>query len=92
MPDITLHLPSQLASLADGRRTLTVRASTANEAFDALEEIAPMVRSQIFDSQGRVRHFIGLFVNDVQLHEASDLDCAIGDGGTLVVVQSVAGG
>ena len=89
---LTLQLPTQIAALADGRRLIQLEATSAQQAFQALDAIAPMVRSQIFDKAGSVRQFIGLFINDEQVHDASELEQVLQPGSSILVVQSVAGG
>ena len=89
---LKISLPSQLAGFACGARQHTVDARTVLEAFDKLDAIAPMLRSQIFHPDMRLRQFVGLFVNDEQVLELDEMSRELVPGSELLVVQSVAGG
>ena len=89
---ITFKLPSQLSALAGGQRSLSVEADTLAEAFLRLDEIAPMLRSQVFDGTGAVRAFTGVFVAGEQLAALGDGSRPLPDGSTITIVMAVAGG
>lgn len=86
----TIHLPPQLSGFASGQRQLSVQAADLSAAFDELDKVAPMVRSQILEADGQVRPFVGLFVDEEQVLalEAQPLAGA----SQVQVVMSVAGG
>ena len=87
-----LNLPSQLAALADGQRTFSVQADTLGEAFDRLDDAAPMIRSQLFDAAGNVRQFIGLFVDNNHVLTLGDGSKPLRPDSSVVIVMAVAGG
>lgn len=89
---VTLVLPSQLAALAGGARVLELPARTLGELLARLDESAPMVRSQILEPEGAFRQFIGVFVDDQQVHDLGDGSQPLRDGSQVVVVSAVAGG
>lgn len=89
---IHIQLPSQLSGLAGGQRRLGVQASTLGEVFSRVDEIAPMIRSQIFDSSGGIRQFVGVFLDERQLIEFGDGSQPVRDGSQILIVMSVAGG
>jgi molybdopterin converting factor small subunit len=89
---ITINLPAALSALAEGKRSVHVSASTLLEAFDRLDDAAPMIRSQIFDATGSTRQFVALFINDKQIMNLRDSDFTIAPGSQISIVMSVAGG
>lgn len=89
---INVHLPSQLAGLADGHKKLTVQATTLGEVFRRIDELAPMIRSQIFDSTGAIRPFVGLFLDDRQINEPGDSLLPVYEGSQVLILMAVAGG
>jgi adenylyltransferase/sulfurtransferase len=89
---VTIILPAQLAALAGGTRTLQLAAGTLGDLLAALDARAPMLRSQLFEPEGAVRQFIGLFVDEQQIHEVGDGSLRLRAGCQLVVVSAVAGG
>ena len=89
---VTFNLPSQLAGMADGKRTLAVEAATLGEAFERLDECAPMLRSQVFDRAGGLRQFVGLFVDNRQLLALGAGEQPLAEGSRVDIVMAVAGG
>lgn len=89
---IVFKLPTQLRALADGRKTVEVEAATIGEAFCRLDEVAPMIRSQVVDGAGVVRSFVGVFVNGEQLTALGDGTQALQPGSQVTLVMAVAGG
>lgn len=87
----TLKLPSQMAALVDGQRTLTVPAETLEEAFQQLDAVAPMARSQVLEADGRVRRFVGVFVDNRQVRNIRE-GGALAPNSTITFVMAVAGG
>jgi hypothetical protein len=89
---ISVRLPSQLAGFAGGRRDVLLEAKTLSEVFERLDEMAPMIRSQIFDGAGEIRQFVGIFVDGRQVVESGDRWKSVACNGDLTIAMSVAGG
>lgn len=89
---IVIKLPTQLRAFADGQKSLEVTALSLGEAFSELDEVAPMIRSQVFDAEGRVRAFVGVFVNSEQLTALGDGSMPLRGGSQVSIVMAVAGG
>ena len=87
----TVHLPSQLAGFAANQRRLAVQAASLPDVFSELDKLAPMLRSQMFHPNGKLRQFIGLFVDNAQVTEVS-ADVQLQPSSQVMVVMSVAGG
>jgi hypothetical protein len=51
-----------------------------------------MLRSQILKPSGEVRQFVGIFIDDEQIHDVAQVDVLIRQGSTVRIVLSVAGG
>lgn len=86
----TINLPSQMASFAGGQRKVVVDASDLAEAFNELDKVAPMVRSQIAEPSGQVRPFVGLFIDDEQVLDLRSHPLT--PTSQVQVVMSIAGG
>ena len=86
-------LPRQLAGLTGGRNGFGISAGSFRELFDELDKIAPMIRSQLFHRTGELRHFVAIFMNDVQVSlDDHGLELPIPDGSEVFIMFSVAGG
>lgn len=89
---VNVQLPSQLSGLAAGRRNLELEASTLGEVFRKLDDIAPMIRSQIFDITGSIRQFVGVFLDEQQVCDFGDGSQPVREDCQVLIVMSVAGG
>ncbi|MGC7404212.1 hypothetical protein ACPWR0_21875 [Pandoraea pneumonica] len=87
-----IKIPPQLGSLVEGRKHIDISASNIRDVFLTIDELFPMVRSQIFDANGKVRDFVGLFVEGVQIREISDENQTVSEDGEILIVIAVAGG
>lgn len=91
MAAVTVRLPRLLADVAGTGRTLTVAATTAAEALDALCAEIPALRVHVFDDRGAVRRHVNIFVRG-ELVPESGLGLAVADDDEVAVVQAVSGG
>lgn len=89
---IIFNLPIQLRALADGRKSIDVEALNLQEALNRLDDAAPMIRSQVLDESGRVRPFVGIFVNSVQIEALCEHTHPLSPGSKISIVMAVAGG
>jgi hypothetical protein len=89
---VTIILPPQLALLANNKTRLEVEAASIKDIFDELDVHAPMVRSQLLDTNNTIRQFVGLFINDQQLVEYGDGSEKISADSEFLVVMAAAGG
>lgn len=86
-------LPRQLESLTGGKNGFSICASSFGELFEELDKVAPMIRSQLFNRTGELRHFVAIFMNDEQVSfEEHGLGLPIPDRSKVVIMFSVAGG
>ncbi|MET3109154.1 hypothetical protein AAKU67_000932 [Oxalobacteraceae bacterium GrIS 2.11] len=89
---ITVQLPAQLANFCLNTRTHIMEATTLSEVFKKFDEIAPMLRSQLFYPNGQLRQFVGLFLNDKQITLTEEEHNRLAQESQLLIVLSVAGG
>jgi sulfur-carrier protein len=89
---VNVQLPSQFSALIAGQKNLSIHASTLVEVFQKLDEIAPMIRSQIFDTTGSIRQFVGMFIDERQVNNLREEVHTLRNGCQILIVISVAGG
>jgi molybdopterin converting factor small subunit len=89
---VIVELPSVLAPLVAGQRTVSVEAQDLREALDALFARHPILRGQLFDEQGRWRPHVLCFLNQTN-HRWLALDrVPLASGDRIVILQAVSGG
>jgi molybdopterin converting factor small subunit len=91
---ITFQIPSYLAALADGHRSLKIDSSppTVHEALAALWRLHPALRDRILDEQGEVRQHINVFVGEESIRFADGLATKVPAGAEILIVPAVSGG
>ena len=92
--EVTLRLPAVLADLVGGQRSLVVAPApgTVAELLDRLETDQPAVVRRIRDETGALRRFVNVYVDDDDIRHLDGLATPLGDGSTVHVLPSVAGG
>ena len=94
-PDVvTLRLPSVLADLVGGRRSLEVAPAprTVADLLDRVEVDEPVVVRRIRDETGTLRRFVNVYVDGEDVRHLDGLDTPLADGATVHVLPSIAGG
>jgi molybdopterin converting factor small subunit len=90
MMQIAVTLPSMLANLVGGRRTITVDGGdTVGDALAALTKLHPELAIHIFEHAASLRPHVSVFRNDGVVH---DLGEPLMDGDAVTILQAVSGG
>ena len=89
MAEITVTIPTMLATLVGGDRRFPVVGDDLGGVMDALFDRHPQLRVHLLDEQGEMRPHVMLFHNDAAIRR---LDGPVADGDSLTVLQAVSGG
>jgi adenylyltransferase/sulfurtransferase len=90
---MTIYIPTPLRAYAAGRDAVDVNAGTIAGALDELTQAYPDLRKHLFTSEGKVRAFVNIYLNDEDVRylpakEATEVSPA----DTLSIIPSIAGG
>jgi molybdopterin converting factor small subunit len=88
---VTLHLPTVLAKLAEGR-TVETDGSTVGEAIADVATRYPNLAPRLRDADGRPYAFVTFYLNDEDIRFQGGFDAPVRDGDELTVVPAIAGG
>ena len=91
---VTLQLPTVLAKLADGQRTLEARGGGATLG-DVVSEIStryPGLAPRLRDADGKPYPFVTFYVNDDDARIQGGFSATVRDGDEIIVVPAIAGG
>lgn len=89
---ITFRLPSVLARLSNGQRTLSVTATTVGEAVADVSTRFPALRPRLVDDGGDPYPFITYYLNDEDIRFCGGFAAPVRDGDDVAIVPAVAGG
>jgi molybdopterin converting factor small subunit len=88
-----IFIPTPLRAFAGGKDKVEVTASTIAEALDVLIKAHPDLGKHLFTSEGKVRAFVNLYVNDEDVRYLPEKErTPIAAGDTLSIIPSIAGG
>lgn len=90
---MTIFIPTPLRTFTAGKDAVEVNAATIAGALDELTVAYPDLREHLFTSEGKVRAFVNLYLNDEDVRylpakEATEVSSA----DTLSIIPSIAGG
>ena len=89
---VTVHIPTPLRNYTKGKSTLELEGTTVGEILTRMVEQFPDLRPHLFDEQGHPRPFVNIFVNDEDIRHRDGLKTPVGDGDTVSLIPSIAGG
>jgi molybdopterin converting factor small subunit len=89
---VTVELPSLLAPMAGGARSLDLEADTLRGALEALVGAHPGLSTHLFDERGELRPHVLCLHNRASSRWLEGRDAPVADGDTITVMQAVSGG
>jgi len=88
---ITLHLPTVLAKLADGR-VIEAEGETVGGVVADVATRFPALAPRLRDESGQPYPFVTFYLNDEDIRFNGGFDAKVADGDELTVVPAIAGG
>jgi molybdopterin converting factor small subunit len=92
MAVVTVHVPSALRELTQGRPSLEIEASSLDEALERLRKAEPLLAGRLFADDGSLRGFVNLFLDGADVRGLASRGASIESDAELAIVPSVAGG
>ena len=92
---VEVVLPGFLADLAGGEKHVKVEVGedrTLSAVLDGLAEGRPLLDRRIRDETGALRRFVNVYVDGEDVRFDQGVRTPVGDGSTVHVMPSVAGG
>ena len=89
---VLVQIPLALQKFTTHQSTVQIEGVTVQEALDDLVRHFPGIREQLCDSQGAIRKFINLYLNNEDIRFLEGAKTAVRDGDELAIIPAVAGG
>ncbi|GAA3746509.1 molybdopterin-synthase adenylyltransferase MoeB [Terriglobus aquaticus] len=90
---MTILIPTPLRGFADGKSTVEVEAATVSEALQKLTEAHPQLKQHLFGSEGKLRSFVNVYLNDDDIRDLPEKENSpVKAGDDLSIIPSIAGG
>ena len=89
---VTVRIPTALRAYANQEARTPVEAKTVGDALHALVSRHPALRTHLYETDGKLRSFVNVYVGERDVRELQGQDTPVSDGDTVLLVPSVAGG
>jgi len=76
----------------DRKPEAKVREANILTLLDDLEAKYPGIKERICDSEGKIRRFVNIFINDEDIRFLGNEEAKLKDGDVISIVPAVAGG
>ena len=85
-------IPTPLRQYAGNNVSVDLNGGTVGELLDTLGRQYDDLRRQLYTGEGKLRSFVNVYVNDEDIRHLAKEATPVGDGDTISIVPSVAGG
>ncbi|MFY9716899.1 MAG: molybdopterin-synthase adenylyltransferase MoeB [Thermoplasmata archaeon] len=92
MPTVTVRIPTPLRAFAAGQREVTVEATDAGAAIQALCNLHPGLLRHLYGPDGKLRNFVSVFVNEDDIRNREREATPLREGDVVSIVPAIAGG
>ena len=89
---VTVRIPTALRAYANQEARTQLPAKTVGDALQALVARHPALRTHLYESDGRLRGFVNVYLGERDVRELQGQETPVSEGDTLLIVPSVAGG
>lgn len=89
---IILKIPAPLRAYTQGQNEIPVKGRTVADAMEDLVKQHPSLHAHLFNSNGEIRPFVNLFLNDENIRDLQGVQTPIHEGDLLKLIPSIAGG
>ena len=89
---VTIKLPAQLRSAANGQAETTASGSTVREVLEGLCDEHPELRDRLLDDDSDLRRFVNVFLRGEDIRFLAGMETPVSDGDELTILPAVAGG
>ena len=88
-----VHIPTPLRSYTERQGTVAVEGVTVAEGLEHLVKQFPAMRQHLFTSEGKLRSFVNVYVNDEDVRYLPEKEhTGVDDAAELSIIPSIAGG
>ena len=88
----TIHIPTPLRPFTDKKESVEVSGGTVGELLADLTKKHEGLRKHLYTDEGRLRNFVNVYLNDEDVRYLSKDATPAGEGDTISLVPSIAGG
>jgi molybdopterin converting factor small subunit len=90
---VTILIPTPLRPYTDQQESVVVSSvETVDAAISELIKIHEGLSQYLIDSDGNLRKFVNIYVNDTDIRDQKDGETPVQEGDTVSIIPAIAGG
>lgn len=89
---VKVRIPTPLRRLCEGKELVEVEGESLLEVLKNLEARYPGFKERLFETNGELRRFINIFVNEEDIRFLNGLNTPLKNGDEVSIVPAIAGG
>jgi sulfur-carrier protein len=89
---VEVRIPTVFRKFTEGQSVVELEPGTVRELIGQLEARWPQMKGQIVTENGELHRFVNVYVNDEDARYLDKLNTRVGEGDTVSLLPSVAGG
>ena len=89
---VVVKIPTVFRKFTQNEATIEVEPGSIADVIDQLDAKHPGLRDQLLAEGGQLHRFVNVYVNDEDARYLEKLDTKVGEGDTVSILPSVAGG
>jgi molybdopterin converting factor small subunit len=89
---VNIVLPSALAAITGGVRSMEVEAESVRGALAQVATRFPTAASRLLDDSGSIRRHINVFVGETNVRDLNGIDTPLKSDDDVIIIQAVSGG
>lgn len=89
---IKIRIPTPLRKLTNGQDEVSADGKTVKDIIEDVERHYPGLKERICETDGKIRRFVNIYVNDEDIRFKSNLDTALKAGDEVSIIPAIAGG
>ena len=92
MAEIIIRIPTPLRKFTGNQAAVTVTADSVQSAITALIAAWPDLSGQIMGTDGQIRRFVNVYVNDEDIRFLDSFATKLDAGDEVSIIPAIAGG
>lgn len=89
---IQVRIPTQLRTLTNGQEIVVTTGKTVLEIIEDIDRKHPGIKERICESDGKVRRFVNVFVNEEDIRFLENLETPLKENDEVSIIPAIAGG
>ena len=89
---IQVRIPVQLRSLTNGAEIVAASGASVQQLIDDMDRTYPGIKDRLCETEGKVRRFVNIFVNEEDIRFLDNLQTPVSDRDEISIIPAIAGG